>query len=111
MVIIPYPFPSTRNFSVTAVPGESTAAFTIGLPEPREPALPVLALDHLAGVKQIFFFITEDPAVALQALAAVGEGVDGQAGPMYTFVSETGIIGSLVTEGPHPPFLTFTGEA
>lgn len=44
----------------------------------------MLALDHLAGVKQIFFFITEDTAVALQALAAVGEGVDGQAGPMYT---------------------------
>lgn len=43
----------------------------------------MLALDHLAGVKQIFFFITEDTAVALQALAAVGEGIDGQAGPMY----------------------------
>lgn len=71
----------------------------------------MLALDHLAGVKEIFFFITEDTAMALQALATIGEGIDGQAGPMHTFVSEAGIIGSLVTEGPHPPFLTFTGEA
>lgn len=28
-----------------------------------------------------------------------------------SLVSEAGIIGSLVTEGPHPPFFTFTGEA
>lgn len=40
----------------------------------------MLALDHLAGVKQIFFFVTEDTPVALQALTAVGEGIDGQAG-------------------------------
>lgn len=40
------------------------------------------ALDHLAGVKQVFFFITKDTAMALQALTAVGEGIDGQAGAM-----------------------------
>lgn len=44
----------------------------------------MLAFDHLAGAKQIFFFITEDTPMALQALTAVGEGIDGQAGPMYT---------------------------
>jgi hypothetical protein len=44
----------------------------------------MLALDHLAGVKEIFFFITEDTAMALQALATIGEGIDGQAGPMHT---------------------------
>lgn len=111
LVIISYPFPSTRNFSVTAVPGVSTVALTVGLPEAREPALSVAALDHLAGVKQVFFFVTKDTAMALQALTAVGEGIDGQAGAMYAFVSQAGIIGSLVTERPHPPFLTFTGEA
>lgn len=41
------------------------------------------ALDHLAGVKQVFFFVTKDTAMALQALTAVGEGIDGQAGAMY----------------------------
>lgn len=74
--------------SIAAVPGESTVAFTVGLPESREPARPMLALDHLAGVKEIFFFITKDPTMALQALTAVGEGIDGQAGPMYTSSGE-----------------------
>lgn len=44
----------------------------------------MLALDHLAGVKEIFFFITEDTAMALQALTTIGEGIDGQTGPMHT---------------------------
>ena len=42
----------------------------------------MLTLDRLAGVKQILLFITEDAPMALQALAAVGERVDGQAGAM-----------------------------
>lgn len=71
----------------------------------------MLALDHLTGVKQIFFFIAEDTPMALQALTAVGEGIDGQACAMHTFVSKAGVIGSLVTEGAHPSFLAFTGEA
>lgn len=33
LVIISYPFPSTRDFSIAAVPSVSTAAFTVGLPE------------------------------------------------------------------------------
>lgn len=41
------------------------------------------ALDHLAGVKQVFFFVTKDTAMALQALTAVGEGIDGQAGAVH----------------------------
>lgn len=44
----------------------------------------MLALDHLAGVKQVFFFITKDTPMALKALTAVGEGIDGQAGAVYT---------------------------
>lgn len=44
----------------------------------------MLTIDRLAGVKQILLFITEDTPMALQALAAVGEGVDGQAGAMDT---------------------------
>lgn len=71
----------------------------------------MFALDHLAGVKQIFLFITQNTPVALKALTAVGECIDGQAGAVDTFVSKTGIIGPLVTEGTHPSFLTLTGEA
>lgn len=65
LVIISYPFPSTRDFSITAVPGVSTAAFTVGLPQSWEPAFPMLALDRLAWVKQILLFITEDAPMAL----------------------------------------------
>ena len=43
----------------------------------------MLALDGLAGVQQILLFITEDTPMALQALTAVGESVDGQAGAMH----------------------------
>lgn len=42
----------------------------------------MLTLDRLAGVKQVLLFITEDAPMALQALAAVGERVDGQTGAM-----------------------------
>lgn len=49
----------------------------------------MLALDHLTGVKQIFLFVAEDSPMALQALTAVGEGIDGQAGAMYTSSGET----------------------
>jgi len=111
LVIISYPLPSTRDFSVTAVSSVSTAAFAVGLPQSREPAVPMLALDRLAGVKQILLLITEDTAVALQTLTAVGERIDGQAGAVHTFISKTGVIGPLVTEGPSPAFFTFTGEA
>jgi hypothetical protein len=48
----------------------------------------MLALDSLAGVKQILLFITEDTSMALQAFTAVGECVDGQAGAMYTSAGE-----------------------
>lgn len=44
----------------------------------------MLTLDGLAGVKQILLFIAEDAPMALQALTAVGECIDGQAGAMYT---------------------------
>lgn len=71
----------------------------------------MLALDRLAGVEEILFFITEDTSMALQALTAVGEGIDGQAGAMYAFISKTGVISPLVTEGAHPSFFTFAGEA
>lgn len=71
----------------------------------------MLTLDRLAGVEQILFFVTEDAPVALQALAAVGERVDGQAGAMYAFISQTGVIGPLVTEGPRPSFLALAAEA
>lgn len=43
----------------------------------------MLALDGLAGVQQILLLVTEDAPVALQALTAVGEGVDGQAGAVH----------------------------
>lgn len=43
----------------------------------------MLALDGLAGVKQVLLFVTEDTPMALQALTAVGEGVDGQAGAIH----------------------------
>lgn len=43
----------------------------------------MLAFDRLAGVEEILFFITEDTSMALQALTAVGEGIDGQASAMY----------------------------
>lgn len=33
LVVISYPFPSTRDFSITAVPSVSTAAFTVRLPQ------------------------------------------------------------------------------
>lgn len=71
----------------------------------------MLTLDRLAGVKQILLFITEDAPMALQALAAVGECVDGQTGAMDAFISKTGVIGPLVTEGPRPSFLALAGEA
>lgn len=71
----------------------------------------MLALDRLARVKQIFLFITEDASMALQALTAVGECIDGQAGAMYAFISKARVIGPLVTEGPHPSFLALAGEA
>lgn len=71
----------------------------------------MLTIDRLAGVKQILLFITEDTPMALQALAAVGEGVDGQAGAMDTLISKTGVVGPLVAEGPRPSFLAFAGKA
>lgn len=33
LVVISYPFPLTRDFSITAVPSVSAAAFTVGLPQ------------------------------------------------------------------------------
>lgn len=48
----------------------------------------MLTLDGLAGVKQVLLFITQDAPVALQALTAVGEGVDGQAGAMHASAEE-----------------------
>lgn len=77
-----------RLTSVTAVSSVSTAAFAVGLPQSREPAVPMLALDRLAGVKQILLLITEDTAVALQTLTAVGERIDGQAGAVHTSTVE-----------------------
>lgn len=59
------------------------AAFTVRLRQSREPAFPVLAFDRLAGVKQGLLLITEDAPMALQALTAVGEGIDGQADAMH----------------------------
>lgn len=43
----------------------------------------MLTHEDLAGVKQVLLFITQDAPMALQALTAVGEGVDGQAGAMH----------------------------
>lgn len=83
--------------SITAVPSVSTAAFTVGLPQPREPASPVLTLDGLAGVEQILLFIAEDAPMALQALTAVGERIDGQAGAVYT-PTETSNAGKKMCE-------------
>lgn len=71
----------------------------------------MLTLDGLAGVKQVLFFITENAPMALQALTAVGECIDGQAGAMDALISKTGVVGPLVTEGPGPSFLTLAGEA
>lgn len=71
----------------------------------------MLAFDPLAGVKEVLLFITEDSPVALETLTAVGECIDGQAGAVHTFISQTGVIGPLVTEGPGPSLLTLTGEA
>lgn len=71
----------------------------------------MLTLDGLAGVKQILLFIAEHAPMALQALTAVGERIDGQAGAMYTLISKTGVVGPLVTEGPGPSFLALAGEA
>lgn len=82
-------FPKTQRCpagwftSVTAVPGISADAFAVGLPQAGQPAPPVLTLDGLAGVEQVLLFITQHAPVALQALTAVGEGVDGQAGAMH----------------------------
>lgn len=44
----------------------------------------MFAFDGLAGVKHILFLITEDTAMAFQALTTVGESIDGQAGAMHT---------------------------
>lgn len=80
--------PRGRLTSIAAVPSISTAAFTVGLPQSREPAFPMLALDRLAGVKQILLFITEDAPMALQTLTAVGERIDGQAGAVHTSAAQ-----------------------
>lgn len=48
----------------------------------------MLALDPLAGVKEVLLFITEDSPVALQTLTAVGECIDGQAGAVHTSTVE-----------------------
>lgn len=111
LVEISYSLPSTGDFSITAVADVAAAALTVGLPESREPALAVLALDRLAGVEQICLLITQDSSMTLQALTAVGKRIDGQAGAVYTFISNTRVIGPLVTEGPRPSFLTLAGEA
>lgn len=69
--------------SITAAPCVPPAAFAVGLPQSGEPALAVLALDGLAGVEQVLLFIAEHAPVALQALTAVGERIDGQAGAVH----------------------------
>lgn len=68
---------------IAAGPRVPAAAFTVRLRQSREPAFPVLAFDRLAGVKQGLLLITEDAPMALQALTAVGEGIDGQADAMH----------------------------
>lgn len=70
--------------SVTAVACIPAATFAVRLPQAREPAFSMFAFDGLAGVKHILFLITEDSAMAFQALATVGESIDGQAGAMHT---------------------------
>lgn len=68
---------------IAAGPRVPAAAFTVRLRQSREPAFPVLAFDRLAGVKQGLLLVTEDAPMALQALTAVGEGIDGQADAMH----------------------------
>lgn len=77
--------------SIAAVASIAAAAFTVGLAESGEPALPVLTFDGLAWVKKIFFLITEDTSMALQAFATIGERIDGQAGTMHTSVGTDAI--------------------
>lgn len=48
----------------------------------------MLAPDGLAGAEQILLLVAEDSAVALQALTAVGEGIDGRAGAMHASGAE-----------------------
>lgn len=111
LVVIPDPLPLTGDFSVTAVARIPAATFAVRLPQAREPAFSMFAFDGLAGVKHILFLITEDTAMAFQALTTVGESIDGQAGAMHTLISKARVIGALVAEGPSPAFLTHTGGA